>query len=405
MVDHAKLSPSSCSRWFNCPGSIKLVEEHGEDTGDKSFAHDGTILHGIMEDCLRDDRDPYEWLGENVKLSKYRDEDDYKVDYELEITDELCGILADGLDEIDGIPGKLFIEKRVDLGRWMPGQFGTLDVGIIGRKRIHIWDHKFGMIPVSPVRNKQISCYALGFWDNIAKHQTDVTEFRFHVWQPRCFAGDGGGVWDTNLEELLSFGKELSEKARATERPNAPRIPGNAQCMYCPGAQELTCPEYVDQQKRLLFGDDDEIIEESIEHGLPPKFRTISPEERSWIIEHRSSINKFLDRLQAQALDDAIKGRPTPGMKAVQGRRPPRKWKDADAVEARLKKILGDDAYTRKIMSPTQAEKELSQSMYGSLIDDIERGDPKPILVAQEAGGEPIQSLLDMFNEDEDCPE
>jgi len=384
-----------------------MVEDHEEGPGEnRSFAYDGTILHGIMEDCLRDNLDPFDWLGRSISITEYRDEEEdehvLENSYSLEITDELCSILATGLDEIDSIPGKLFIENRVNLGRWMPGQFGTLDVGIIGKRRIHIWDHKFGMIPVSPVRNKQISCYALGFWENIARHETDVTDFRFHVWQPRCFAGDGGGTWDTTLEELLSFGDELKDKAHATNAKNPPRIPGAVQCLYCPGAKELKCPEYVAEQKRMLFGDDDDDLDELIEHDLPPRFRKISPTERSYILEHRPAINKFLDRLQAQALDDAIKGRPVPGMKAVEGRRPPRKWKDPVAAEAKLKKVLGDDAFNRKILSPTQAEKELSDAMFSAMAALVERGDPKPILVAAEANGVEIKSLIDMFNEDDD---
>lgn len=401
---HARLSPSSCSRWFNCPGSVKMMLDHPEEQSGNHFAYDGTILHGIMEDCLRYNRDPYEWLNASVSLATYRDENEGGMDneYFLEITEDLCDILIQGLDEIDSIPGEIYIENRVSLNRWMPDQFGTLDVGIIGKRRIHIWDHKFGMVPVSPVRNKQISCYALGFWENIARHVTDVTEFRFHVWQPRCFAGDGGGTWDVSLDELLAFGKELQEKARATDMPDAPRIPGPAQCQYCEGAKQLVCKEYYAYNKKMLFGDDDDEIADNVAHEIAPNMSTnrIDPEERSYIIQHRPMINKFLDRLAAEAIDDGIKGAPTPGLKPVYGRRPPRKWKDKERAETSMHRLLGDDGFTRKVLSPTQAQAHLSETMYGAMVKNIEWGDAKPILVPEEDGRERIQSLRDIFNED-----
>lgn len=405
MADHAKLSPSSASRWMNCPGSIEMVELYeDEDTGNP-FAHEGTILHGIMEDCLRHNRDPYDWLDEVVPLSRYRDERDFDQDFELTITEELCDMLIDGLDMIDTIPGKIFLEHRVDLNRWLPKQFGTLDVGIIGKRRIHIWDHKFGMVPVSPIQNKQISSYALGFWDNIARHHTDVTNFRFHVWQPRCHAGDGGGQWDTTLDELLVFGEEMREKGRVAQTKNAPRIPGPIQCQYCPGAKYLKCPEYVKYNKALLFGeDDDQVIEQIIQHDIPPRITAahMTAEERSYIVTHRSMLNKFIDNCAAATLDDAIKGGSTPGLKAVSGRRPARKWKDPEKASMKLARILGEDAFARKVKSPTQIEKDLTETMFGSLSEYIESGEPKPILVPIEDSRPMITSLRDLFDDDED---
>ena len=41
----------------------------------------------------------------------------------------------DGLDVIDDIPGKLMVETRVDLSSWMPDQFGTCDIAVIGKLR------------------------------------------------------------------------------------------------------------------------------------------------------------------------------------------------------------------------------------------------------------------------------
>jgi hypothetical protein len=354
-------------------------------------AAEGTILHSFMEDCLREDCDAFHFVGET------REHDGYK----LELTDELADLLQVGLDEIDTIPGKLFVERRVDLGRWMPDQFGTCDVGIVDRKCIHIWDHKFGYLPVSPVENEQLMLYGLGFWDNIARHHTDTKNFRLHIFQPR--APGGGGEWDVSLDDLLAFGVEVKKKARATYDEDAPRIPGKVQCAYCDGAKTLRCPEYNEFHLKLIVDEFDE-MDEAIELGVGPRLRPsnlLTPERRSFIIENWPSITKWYERLHADALDDAIRGLPVPGLKAVMGRNPPRKWRDEVEVEPRLKRALGEDAYTKKLVSPTQAEKLLPPSLYSKLASEhLAKREPKPTLVSEHDSREPVASVIDLFDDD-----
>jgi hypothetical protein len=386
---HARLGPSSSSRWLRCPGSVNFLEdEEVDETGSIPAAH-GTILHSFMEDCLRDTLDPFDFAGET------REHDDHK----LTLTDELAEMLLDGLDKIDTLPGKLFIERRVNLDRWMPGQFGTLDVGIAGKRMIHIWDHKFGFNPVNAVENEQLMIYALGFWDNIARHITDAKKFRLHVFQPRI--PNGGGEWDVTLDELLVFGKEVKVKAAATYGKNAPRIPGPKQCGYCDGAKTLRCKEYADYNLAILFDEFDD-LDDRMKMGVSPRLpkpSALTPERRSYILEHRGMFEKFLDRLHADTLDDALKGLPTPGLKAVNGKNPPRKWKGEEVPTAILSKALGDEAYTRKILSPTQAEKQLPPKIYAKLEEHVDKGKPNPTL-APEADARPaLRNILDEFED------
>lgn len=354
-------------------------------------AAEGTILHSFCEDCLRDDREAHELVGE------VREHEGHK----LELTEELAELIQVGLDEISMIPGKLFIERKVDLGLWMPGQFGTLDVGIVGRERIHIWDWKWGYLPVSPVENEQLMLYALGFWEGIARHKTDAVDFRLHIFQQR--APGGGGEWDVTLDRLLEFGREAKAKARATYADDAPRIPGPKQCIYCDGARSLTCPEYSEYHLKLIVDEFDE-MDERIELGVGPRLRPSSqmtPERRSFILENWPSISKWYERLHADALDDAMKGLPVPGLKAVMGRNPPRKWADPEAVEPALQRALDADAYTKKLVSPTQAEKLLSPRLYSKLANEhLAKQEPKPTLVSDQDSREAVASIIDLFDDD-----
>lgn len=384
---HARLAPSSAAMWARCPLSPTMVEEYGEDD-DNEYSAEGTILHEVMERCLVREVEPYRFVGQVFRHG----------DFELEITEEHADMLAEGIDMIDAIPGKLYVEKRVRLDRWMPGQFGTLDVGIIGKRRITIWDNKFGMVPVSPVENYQLRLYALGFWESIARHETDVTDFRLVVWQPRV--SGGGGFWDTTLDELLEFGVEMKFAAKKTEDPNPTAVPGPIQCEYCPGAKSGKCSAYHQYMLNLVVHDFDD-LDANIEDGVPMNFPRygMTPERRSYILEHRAMISKWLERLHAEAIDDALAGRPVPGRKLVLGRHPPRKWKDRKIAEERLRELVQDRAYNLRLKTPTQVEEELGPRVYEEIVDLVDKGEPKPILVDERDARPAIPSLIDLFDD------
>lgn len=388
---HARLSPSSSARWLLCPGSVNFIEGLEDEAGEA--ADEGTILHSFMEDCLLKDLNPIDLIGERREHNGYS--------YELD--DEMADLMLDALDRIDEIPGKLFVEKRLDLSRWLPKQFGTSDIGIVGKKRITVWDHKFGFNAVSPVENPQLMIYALGFWDNYARHISDAEDFRLIIWQPRAPAG--GGEWDVTLDELLDFGKRLKKAGEATRDPDAPRMPGLKQCegCYCPGARKMLCPEYVDFNLSLLK-DEFEDLDREAEYGLPlrlPPLKNLSVERMVHLARHNPMVTKFFDRIHQHLMDQALKGLPTPGLKLVEGRSPPRKWKDPLEVEPELAQALGDDAFTHKIISPTQAEKLLPGKRYARLKVHVDHGEKKPSLVDEHDARPAYKTVVDEFLDDD----
>ncbi|NRC54195.1 DUF2800 domain-containing protein [Neoaquamicrobium sediminum] len=205
------------------------------------------------------------------------------------------------------------------------------------------------------------------------------------------------------LDQLLEFGREAKKKARATYDEDAPRIPGPKQCIYCDGAKSLTCPEYNEYHLKLIVDEFDE-MDERIELGVGPRLPSsnqMTPERRSFILENWPSLVKWHERLHADALDDAMKGLPVPGLKAVMGRNPPRKWKDAEAVQPALVRALDDDAYTKKLVSPTQAEALLPPKLYSKLANEhLAKQEPKPTLVSEHDNREPVATIIDLFDDD-----
>lgn len=390
---HARLGPSAAARWLACPGSVNFIEDLDAPDEAGDAANEGTILHSFMEDCLLKDLNPLDLIGEEREHAGYR----------YELSDDDAERMLDALDRIDEIPGKLFVEKRLDLGRWLPGQFGTSDVGIVGKKRITVWDHKFGFNAVNPVENPQLMIYALGFWDNYARHISDAEDFRLIIWQPR--APGGGGEWDVSLDALLDFGERLKKAGRATSDPDAPRVPGIMQCegCYCPGARKMLCPEYLDFNLRNIV-DEFDALDREVEHELPlrlPRVNGLSVERMVHLSKHKAMIGKFLDRIHQHLMDRATKGLPTPGLKLVEGRSPPRKWKDPLSVEPELAQALGDEAFTHKLVSPTQAEKLLPAKRYAKLKAHVDFGEKKPSLVDEHDARPAYKTVAEEFLDDD----
>lgn len=380
---------------MNCPGSVNLIAEN-ELTDEAGEAADrGTILHDIMEQCLRGNVSPYGFVGRQFVYGKAT------VDFD----EDLADTLQEGLDRIDEIPGKIYIEKQVTLDPWMPGQFGTCDLGFIQRKkrRVVIWDNKFGYIPVSPVENEQVMLYGLGLWNDYLRDE-DIDEFVFIIWQP--FAPGGGGEWSCSLKTLLKFAERAKKAAAETYEKDAALNPGQKQCAYCPAAENLVCARYIDWNLKNVVADFDELDEEGeLDIPMRASLRTkLTPKRRSTIIKNIPTIKKFLDRLEAAAAEDYMKDRPTPGLKVVKGRNPARRWADPEAAKQELDLMLDAKAYApAKLLSPTQIQKVVSEKTYARIHRRlVDEGEPKSILVAENDPRPGVPTLKHEFDEDDD---
>lgn len=387
MSEHARLSPSSASRWMACPASVAACASIPDDRS-SVFAAEGTVAHEVRSNCLEWGFEAVDFLGQTMRADGF----------EFVVDEDMVDYLQQGIDWIRQQPGKLFVEHRVDLGRWLPGQFGTLDAGIVSPNLIIIDDHKYGQgVAVSPVENEQLMIYALGFWDNIARHETDATEFLISIDQPRN--SRGGGFWKTDLKTLLAFGDRVREAGLSTYDAKANFNPGVKQCYWCPF--KPSCDAHAAYNLDLV-GQQFEDVDEAADLGTPlclPPPASLTPERRSIIIQHSKMIEDWLDRLYADTLADAQAGRPTPFLKAVEGRAGRRAWRDEALAEARLKRFLGDDAYSRKIISPAQAEKVGKAHWAASLSPMVTQPQGKPVLVPEGDARPALKTVDEKFDE------
>lgn len=391
---HARLSPSASPRWMRCPGSVALCANLLDEPTE--YSAEGDCAHVIREECLRFGLDPWDYVGTTISSEGFT----------FEVTEEWAEHMQPGIDRVREFNGKLFVEHRVKLDRWLPGQFGTLDAGVVSKKLIVINDFKFGAgVPVDPVENEQLMTYALGFWDNIARHQTDAEDFLIIIDQPRT---NGGGEWRIDLDTLLDFGRELKKAGKATYRKGAPLVPGEKQCQFCPAAQADVCVAYTKfcfEMTGLDFDDLDTAREfDVVPAPVPP--RALSPERRTFIALHAAIFRSWLKTVSTEVLSDYFNGKPTPGAKVVSGRRGPRHWTDQTAAEKRLARILRDEAFTKQLKSPAQAEKLVPSDEWARLEKFIGQSAGKPSLVPLSDKREGLQpdavDFKDLDFEDED---
>lgn len=413
---HSRLSPSSAHRWRRCPGAPRAEEGLPDTSGFE--AAEGTAFHHFAALCLEFWLEPEDFLGKRVHVP-YTDFDEDGNQRDIEHVFEFDGEMADhmhaGLAFLRARMHKdclVFVEKKVDLGPWCgPGQFGTSDCGIVDltARRITVFDWKYGQgIPVSPVENDQAILYALGFWHSFARHEFDENpddiEVDIFIEQPR--APGGGGMWTTTMRRLLKTGKKVKEEAEATQDPDAPRIAGDKQCRFC---------------KRAAKGCDalDEFLADSLglrldnlHNETEPETLTIrrhfTGEARSALLANRKLIERVLDGLHDEALRDALAGEAVPGLKAVLGRKPARKFRPSEMrrIEFILSNMLGDSvAYERSLLSPTAAEKKMGKRVFEAMLGEfVTQGSPKPSLVPvsdNRESIEPLDSRLDSLQDDD----
>lgn len=352
------------------------------------FSSEGTAAHTVRELCLTAGTDVQEMVGEWIEADGLR----------FEVTQEWVNWLQPGIDRIREAKGfEWAFEHRTEMDPWIPGGFGTLDAGGISKDLIVIDDLKFGKgIVVEAERNKQLMIYALGFWQNYARHRTKATRFLIRIDQPR--APGCGDEWETTLDELLEFADELVAAVERTLDPNAPLIPGPVQCQFCRAAKNLRCEaldEFVLELLGLTPADLDNDFTEKPELIATD---TLNPHRRSYVLQHAAMLNAWVNNLKASALKDAIDGDDVPGFKAV-ATEGDRAWVSEQQAEEFWKgKMPEKELYSKKLKSPAQLERVAGTRNWKKAEELIHRPEGKPALVPESDKRPallPLASLLD----------
>lgn len=355
---HAKLSPSAAHRWLNCTASAS-VEYELPDT-ESPYAHEGTLAHKLCEQKLN-----FYLYGTDYTASKEADADmefytnEYR-DYVIELHGEAW--LKD--DDLE-----VYIEKKLNLSKWIPRGFGTADCIIAYNDQLHVIDFKYGKgVKVFAEENEQLKSYGLGALDLMK--DKEIKEIHLHIVQPRL---DHIDVADYTREELESWGQEvLKPKALEAFGKDGLFLAGDW-CKFCKASGD--CKARNEQLARDL--------EQNKE----------SMKDLAYILEHSDEWMNWLKEIQASSLEKVLNGEQIPGFKAVNGRGK-RVITDTDKVA----KLLQDEGYQPfkepELLPLTKLEKLTGKKTFNELCHDyIEHVEGKPALVKEDDPRPAINSI------------
>lgn len=428
MAVHARLSPSGADRWQICTASVALIERliakgelresdlEGEEQISEeeiieqnldayedvvldptrestSFSAEGTVMHEVRASCLYLDLDPQNFVGQKFSADGFS----------FVIDEDMADRLVEGIDWIRENTSSPFVERRVNLSDWLPGQYGFCDTYWLHRDTLFVSDFKNGVgEPVAAVGNRQLRFYALGAWFELGCPK--IKKVVLNIDQPRA---GGMKFWDITFAELMEFGEEAKRVYKRIEAGQVEFAPTTKGCRWCPVRKTKRGCAAFNQWNLWMLGNSLLDVSEG-----DPKFADpmqIPRAMRYYIVKNAAGIRAWLAKLHDESLNAAIAGDPDPGSKAIEGSGGNRFFTDEQAAERIITKCLGDDAYKpKKIIGFTEIDRLMKPGRkkqgfpdaYEELLELVDRGDPKPKLVpADHPAPAYVHSLEDEFEE------
>lgn len=406
---HALLAASASDRWMNCPGSVEA--EKGQPDTVTDYAVEGTAAHALAEHCRKTGK-PAAFYADEVITVTEKDGP-----HEVHVGEEMVGAVQAFLDEVNrALLSKnsvLYVEKKFDL-RALAKQVlgveydlgGTTDCAVYQprKQHLHVFDLKYGQgVVVAAENNPQLMTYALGALLEIEREgRKDINSITVTIVQPRAYSSDGTvRSWTISYEDLVAFGVELLEYAKAAMDPAAKRKPGS-HCRFCKAAG--TCPERSQQAQSVAM-----VEFSAMPVDLPPDPTKLTPAAVSHILDNLDILEDWIKAVYAHAQAAMERGEHIPGYKVVP-KRANRRWKDEKAVAAWATRMgLGTDDYLtpREVKSVTQLEKTLKAEgavlvLPEELYEKKSSGntiapdsDPRPAVALLTAGEEFAQAPID----------
>ncbi|MBO6507329.1 MAG: DUF2800 domain-containing protein, partial [Roseibium sp.] len=303
------------------------------------YAAEGTAAHELAERCLRTNTDAIDHFGEVI--------DGFDVDHEM------TEAVQQYLDYVRDQPGIRFIEQRVDFSPWVPEGFGTADTVVIRDGVATVVDLKYGKgVRVNADDNPQAMLYGLGALNDF-QFVHDIETFKLVIVQPRL---DHISEWEISRDDLVLWAEGIVGPAANLALSDEPEFqPGERQCQFCKA--KATCRALAEFNFKTAIAD----FEDFDEIGETVRPFHLTDEEVAVILPKLDILTNWAKAVEAYALSRLETGHDVPGYKLVEGRSI-RKWIDEEAAIRALSRKLGaKNATTKKIITITQAEKQLGK--------------------------------------------
>lgn len=367
-MSHALLSPSAAHRWLNCTAAPKYEQQFPDSTSE--YAAEGTLAHSVAE--LRVTKyavSPMSSRSYNIRLNKLK-KDPLWQDEMLDHTETYLDYIKSIVLRYNTLP-YVAVERKLDMGLFAPGSFGTADCIIAAGDTLFVIDFKYGKgVAVSADHNPQMMMYALGA---IQEYRLiyGITKVCMAIVQPRI---NNISEFEMPVSELVSWGKEKVTPA-ATEAVSAGKFKPGEHCRFCRG--KMQC-----KARNAFYAAQHEVM---AQHPAPTIKDTISLAELGGYLPIAKQLKSWADDLLEYALSRCLAGDVVPGWKAVEGRGS-RAFTDMDAAFKVLMDNKYDEAvlYERVPLTLAKCEKLVGPKRFGELVGGfITKNAGKPALAPE----------------------
>ena len=375
-MQHARLSPSSSSRWLSCTASVAASEQY-KNTGN-SAAQWGTNVHYMGEQLLKDRA-----IVVGYRLQETDDSEWFTGDKEM------LEVAEDYADYVRGFINKksvVLIEEKFDLSCISEGQFGTSDATVLNDNHLHVFDLKTGHNIVKAEENSQLMLYALGAVEELSDIY-DIEEITLHIVQTRAGHIDS---WTLSINDLLEFKEFAKTQAKAIIEGEVTFNPNTKGCQWCP--HKVDCKALKEHVEKVITGTFDDLDE------IDGKANLIDNSHIKKILDNADLITNFIKAVQEEALIRMEEGQEIDGYKLVEAKTN-RKWINEEEVEAYLSNLDdGVDYYQEpkllpmsKILKILAKDKGIEKLVY--------KPEGKPTIAPISDKRKQLSSVVDNFDE------
>jgi hypothetical protein len=376
---------------MGCPGALALEAKLDIKEETSEFAAEGTAAHAVGEACLLNGTSPSEHIGETFE--------------NFECTREMADAVSVYTDYVRSLDGTMLIEEQVDYSRFVPEGFGTSDVVFIHQcgDLLEVIDYKHGKgVKVYAAGNSQGRLYAIGSLETFGFVLGDIKRVKITIVQPRM---DNIDSEELAIEDLYQWVREeVRPKAKiaydllhsSDEIPEGSFNPSEKACRWCKalGACEAAATHNIS----IAMEGFEDLTE--IKDAFAKTTDMITLEQRGTIQEYLPFFRKWIESFHGETYSLVNSGKKVPGWKLVNGNMR-RSWESVEAGKKAMRSagLKKPDYTVETILSPAQAEKEVSKDKKDKLKKGIKYTQGSPVLVHEKDKREAISTGADCFKD------